>query len=66
MDVKDEAEKRKSEKEKGYEEIFAPRSTAYTKSGDSDNQGGRPQDVNDINQGKNQYDQEYNKNARGN
>ena len=66
LDVKDEAEKRKVEKEKGYEEIFAPRSTAYTKSGDSDNQGGRPQDVNDTNQGKNQYDQEYNKNARGN
>ena len=66
LDVKDEAEKRKAEKEKGYEEIVSPRSTAYTKSGDSDNQGGRPQDVNDINQGKNQYDQEYNKNARGN
>lgn len=66
LDVKDEAEKRKVEKEKGYEEIFAPRSTAYTKSGNSDNQGGRPQDVNDTNQGKNQYDQEYNKNARGN
>ena len=54
------------EKEKGYEEIFAPRSTAYTKSGNSDNQGCRPQYVNDTNKGKNQYDQEYNKNARGN
>ena len=68
LDVKDEAEKRKAEKDKGYDEIFAPRMTAYTNSGKdniTDNKGGRPEDVTDTNQGKNQYDKEYNKNARG-
>ena len=69
LDVKDEAEKRKAEKDKGYDEIFVPRMTAYTNSGktnNTDNKGGRPEDVTDTNQGKNQYDKEYNKNARGN
>ena len=68
LDVKDEAEKRKAEKDKGYDEIFAPRMTSYTNSGKSnttDNKGGRTEDVTDTNQGKNQYDKEYNKNARG-
>lgn len=68
LDVKDEAEKRKAEKDKGYDEIFAPRMTAYTNSGKgntTDNKGGRTKDVTDLNQGKNQYDKEYNKNARG-
>lgn len=68
LDVKDEAEKRKAEKDKGYDEIFAPRMTVYTNSGKTntfDNKGGRPEDVTDTNQGKNQYDKEYNKNARG-
>ena len=69
LDVKDEAEKRKAEKDKGYDEIFTPRMTAYTNSGKSntnDFKSGRPDDVTDLNQGKNQYDKEYNKNARGN
>ena len=68
LDVKDEAEKRKAEKDKGYDEIFAPRMTAYTNSGKTnttDSKNGRPEDVTDLNQGKNQYDKEYNKNARG-
>lgn len=69
LDVKDEAEKRKSEKEKGYDEIFTPRMTAYTNSGNkntTENQGGRPNGTNQEVQGKQSYDQEYNKNARGN
>lgn len=69
LDVKDEAEKRKSEKEKGYDEIFTPRMTAYTNSGNkntTENQGGRPSGTNQEVQGKQNYDQEYNKNARGN
>lgn len=69
LDVKDEAEKRKSEKEKGYDEIFTPRMTAYTNSGNkntTENQGGRPSGTNQEVQGKQSYDQEYNKNARGN
>lgn len=69
LDVKDEAEKRKSEKEKGYDEIFTPRMTAYTNSGNkntTENQGGKPSSTNQEVQGKQSYDQEYNKNARGN
>lgn len=69
LDVKDEAEKRKSENEKGYDEIFTPRMTAYTNSGNkntTENQGGRPSGTNQEVQGKQSYDQEYNKNARGN
>lgn len=69
LDVRDEAEKRKTEKEKGYDEIFTPRLTAYTNSSDinqTDNLGGRPSGNNQEVQGKQGYDQEYNKNARGN
>lgn len=69
LDVKDEAEKRKAEKDKGYDEIFAPRMTAYTNSGKgntTENKGGRPSGTNQEVQGKQSYDQEYNKNARGN
>ena len=68
LDIVDEAEKRIAEKDKGYNEIFSPRLTAYTNSKDkqsTDNTGGRPEDVTDLNQGKNLYDKEYNKNARG-
>lgn len=64
LDVNDEAEKRKSEAEKGYDEIFKPRQTAYTNSGDSDTKNGRPEEVNDVNQSKNAYDKNYNKEAR--
>ncbi|RHP47052.1 hypothetical protein [Clostridium sp. AF32-12BH] len=67
LDVRDEAEKRKSEKELGYDDIFAPRLTAYTNSGNTtDNQGGRPAGDDQTTQGKQNYDNEYNKNARGN
>lgn len=55
LDVKDEAEKRLSEKDLGYEEIFKPRLTAYTNSGESgDNQNGRP--PNSKNRAKQTYD----------
>ena len=69
LDIVDEAEKRITEKDKGYDEIFTPRMTAYTNSGKNnvtDNKGGRPEDITDLNQGNNQYDKEDNKNARGN
>lgn len=65
LDINDEAEKRKAEKEKGYDDIFTPRQTAYTNSGkNTDNKSGRPEDITDTNQGKNQYDKNYNKEAR--
>lgn len=63
LDINDEAEKRKSEAEKGYDDIFKPRQTAYTNPGDN-NKGGRPESVTDENQGKNAYDKTYNKEAR--
>ena len=69
LDVRDEAEKRKAEKNKGYDEIFTPRLTAYTNSGGTNQTntlGGRPSGNNQEVQGKQGYDQEYNKNARGN
>lgn len=61
LDMKDEAEKRKAEKEKGYDEIFTPRLTAYTNSGDNliNNTGGRPKDSD--NETKQQYDVERRK-----
>lgn len=68
LDIVDEAEKRIAEKDKDYDKIFSPRLTAYTNSKDkqnTDNKGGRPEDITDLNQGKNLYDKEYNKNARG-
>ena len=65
LNIKDEAEKRKSEKEKGYDDIFTPRMTAYTNTGD-DSQGGRPSGDDQDTQGKQNYDQEYNKTARRN
>lgn len=57
LDIRDEAEKRKSEKDKGYDEIFTPRMTAYTNSGNSNNlidNNGRPADSD--NTAKQQYD----------
>ena len=54
LDINDEVQKRLSEKEKKYDEIFTPYSTAYTKSNKSDNNGGRPADSN--NEAKQQYD----------
>lgn len=64
LDINDEAEKRKSEAEKGYDEIFKPRQTAYTNSGDLNSHIGRPEKITNENQGKNAYDKTYNKEAR--
>ena len=65
LSAKDEAEKRRIENESGYDKIFAPHATAYTKSGDEGNSGGRPHSNDDTTEGKQNYDDEYNKNARG-
>lgn len=54
LDINDEVHKRLSEKEKKYDEIFTPYSTAYTKSGQSDDTTGRPADS--KNEAKQQYD----------
>lgn len=61
MDVRDEIEKRKQEKELGYEEILSVHSTSYNSSGDStdsDNKGGRPSGSDD--EQKQEYDSDYN------
>lgn len=61
MDVRDEIEKRKQEKELGYEEILSVHSTSYNSAGDStdsDNKGGRPSGSDD--EQKQEYDSDYN------
>lgn len=56
LNVKDEAEKRKAEKDLGYEDIFTPRQTAYTNSGkdNTKTEGGHPADSD--NEAKQSYD----------
>lgn len=61
MDVRDEVEKRKQEKELGYEEILSVHPTSYNSAGDStdsDNKGGRPSGSDDEH--KQEYDSDYN------
>lgn len=61
MDVRDEIEKRKQEKELGYEEILSVHPTSYNSAGDStdsDNKGGRPSRSDDEH--KQEYDSDYN------
>lgn len=61
MDVRDEIEKRKQEKELGYEDILSVHPTSYNNSGDytdSDNKGGRPSGSDD--EQKQEYDSDYN------
>lgn len=61
MDVRDEIEKRKQEKELGYEDILSVHPTSYNSSGDSadsDNKGGRPSGSDD--ESKQEYDSDYN------
>ncbi len=65
INVSDEIEKRKKEKELGYEDILTVHPTSYNSPGDeSDNKGGRPSgttnDGNEIDDQKMQYDQNYN------
>lgn len=61
VDVRDEIEKRKQEKELGYEEVLSVHQTSYNSSGnstDSDNKGGRPSGSDD--EQKQEYDSDYN------
>lgn len=61
IDVRDEIERRKQEKELGYEETLSVHPTSYNSSGDSadsDNQGGRPSGSDDEH--KQEYDSDYN------
>lgn len=65
INVKDEIEKRKKEKELGYEDILTVHPTSYNSSGDSgDTTVGRPSgttnDGNSVNDVKVEYDQDYN------
>lgn len=66
IDVRDEIERRKNEKELGYEEILTVHPTSYNSSGDNLNETkvGRPSgttnDGNSVNDVKVQYDKNYN------
>ena len=71
LDINDEKAKREKENEESLHETFFPRSTAFTSSGkgdilpqDVDNKGGRPKSDNVDTVGKQQYDEQYNKNER--
>ena len=61
LNLNDEKIKRESELEAGLDDIFTPRKTAYTTSGDDDSGlSGRPQSNDDKN--KQNFDKNYNKN----
>lgn len=63
INVKDEIEKRKKEKELGYEEILTVHPTSYNSSGDEESVGrpsGTTNDGNTVNDVKVEYDQNYN------
>ncbi len=60
LDLNDEKIKRESELEAGLDDIFTPRKTAYTTSGDDEGSSGRPASNDD--KGKQNFDKEYNKN----
>lgn len=69
LDVNDEKAKRIKENDEALHETFFPRSTAFTSSGRGEvappeNKGGRPKIKNVENIGKQQYDEQYNKNER--
>lgn len=63
IDVRDEAARRKAEKEAGYDDIFTVHPTSYNSSGE-ESSGGRPSgstnDGNAVNDMKIEYDQNYN------
>ena len=66
IDVRDEIERRKNEKELGYEDILTVHPTSYNSSGDAINKNtvGRPSGTtnngNTVNDTKVQYDKNYN------
>lgn len=71
LDINDEKAKRENENNEKLHDIFFPRSTAFTSSGkgdvlpqDVDDKGGRPKSDNVDTVGKQQYDEQYNKNER--
>ena len=65
IDLEDEKSKREKENSDGIQDIFTPRLTAFTNSGDSgDSDGGRSPDKNSNDPDKQLEDENYNKNAR--
>lgn len=64
FDLEDERARREAENENGIDEIFAPHLTAYTNSGNTTNEGGRPADDNPEDEGRQDYDNNYNENNR--
>ena len=64
FDVNDEKAKRQKENKEGMDEIFKAHESQFTKSSVTDNKAGRP-DGNKIDtKGKQNYDEQYNTNAR--
>lgn len=63
FDVDDEFAKRQAENEEGFAEVFAPRASQYTSSG-NDSKTGRPAGDDKNAKGKQDYDKNYNKNNR--
>lgn len=64
INVRDEIERRRQEKELGYDEILSVHPTSYNSSGNEDNPGGRPSgttnDGNEVDDQKQHYDKDYN------
>lgn len=63
MDFQDEVEKRRTEKEKGVDDVFTPHPTSYNSSGDESDKNGRPKGAtegnNYVDEKKQDYDQNY-------
>lgn len=67
MDHDDEFAKRQTENDDGFAEVFAPRASQFTSSGNGGgekNDGGRPAGEDDDAKGKQDYDKNYNENNR--
>lgn len=64
MDKDDEFAKRQEENDHGFTDVFTPRASQFTSSGDSDDKGGRPSGDDENVEGKQDYDKNYNKNNR--
>jgi hypothetical protein len=68
INFQDEIERRKREKDLGYDDIFSPHPTSYNSSGDTDDTGGRPSGSttgdNEVNENKQDYDSDYNSSVR--
>lgn len=61
-DKDDEFSKRQAENDDGFSDVFTPRASQYTSSGN--NTGGRPAGTDDDAKGKQDYDNNYNQNNR--